>query len=321
MNYPVFQGKGDADPATPRCDPLSKLVGCSEAMLVLKQRIRKVAEMHLPVLLVGESGTGKELVARALHELSARCNGPYIAINAAAVPSGLVESEFFGHESGAYTGADRKGRAGKFELAHRGTLFLDEVGDMPLDVQPKLLRVLEDGWIERLGGRHHVQTDFRLVCASHRDITTMQMAGRFRHDLYYRISAITLELPPLRDRLEDIPLLVQVAMRRFFARHGGAMPSVHPSTIAHLRSMSWPGNVRQLCHQVERAIVFCEDGCLMPRDFPDLCDGGLSQRVESLAEVETKVIRATMERLGGNKKQVAQALGISRSYLYKRLAS
>ena len=304
-------------------DPLECLVGNSDAMKLLKERIRRVATLRLPILLTGESGSGKELVARAIHQLSSRREGSYVAVNAAAVPAGLVESEFFGHEPGAFTGADRRGRVGKLELANGGSLFLDEIGDMPLEVQAKLLRVLEDGRIERLGGNRLIETDFRLICASHRDVVGMQRSGKFRHDLYYRISAVTLQLPPLRERLDDLPALIQAAMRRFVVRHDGPLPSVHPSTIDHLKTLDWPGNVRQLIHRVEQAMVFCDGEVLWPRDFSACGDGDsrAEQRSGSLAAAEGELIRTTMERLGGNKTRVAEALGISRSYLYKCLSS
>lgn len=302
-------------------DPLARLIGDGVAMQALKQRIRKIASLDVSVLLAGESGTGKELVARALHEIGARRSGPYVALNAAAVPTGLVESEFFGHEPGAFTGADRRGRVGKFELANRGTLFLDEIGDMPLDVQAKLLRVLEDGRFERLGGRRQIQSDFRLVCASHRDFASMQREGRFRHDLYYRISAVTLHLPPLRERREDIPALVESVLRRFASRHHAPPLTAIPQTIAFLQSLEWPGNVRQLIHEVERAAIFAERGTLLPDDFSITPSAVAPSGVESLCIVEAEAIRDAMRRLGGNKKRVAEALGVSRSYLYKRLSS
>lgn len=317
------QPKGRNAPTTSIHDPLDRLVGTSEAMLLLKERIRKIAPLRLPVLLTGESGSGKELVARAIHELSARHRGPYVAVNAAAVPAGLVESEFFGHEPGAFTGADRRGRVGRLELANGGSLFLDEVGDMPLEVQAKLLRVLEDGRIERLGGCRQIETDFRLICASHRDIVGMQRSGKFRHDLYYRISAVTLQIPPLRERLDDVPALVETAMQRFAALHGTSAPKIHPTTIEYLQNLDWPGNVRQLIHRVEQALVFSDGLLLWPRDFSICGDASLclDHRSGSLAEAEGEVIRSAMERLGGNKKRVAEALGISRSYLYKFLSS
>ena len=291
-------------------------------MTLLKERIRRIAALRLPVLLAGESGSGKELVARAIHQLSARRAGPYVAVNASAVPAGLVESELFGHEPGAFTGADRRGRIGRLERANGGSLFLDEIGDMPLEVQAKLLRVLEDGRIERLGGTRQIETDFRLICASHRDVVGMQKDGKFRHDLYYRISAVTLQLPPLRERLEDIPALVQVAMSRFVEHHGGPPPQVQPATIEYLGKLDWPGNVRQLIHRVEQALVFSDGQMLRPSDFASCGDGSVraDQRRGSLAEIEGEAIRTAMERLGGNKKKVAEALGISRSYLYKCLS-
>jgi transcriptional regulator with PAS, ATPase and Fis domain len=318
---------------------IDQIVGESAAIRRLKAQITKVAPLDVPVLLVGESGTGKELVAHAIHLLSPRREGPLMMVNAAALPATLVESELFGYEPGAFTGAERKGRRGKIEQADRGTLFFDEVGDMPKEMQVKLLRVLQDGSFERVGGAGIKESNFRLVCASNRNFQRMIDEGEFRLDLFYRISGVTIELPPLRDRLDDIPMLVQLALRQFASRHGMQARKVSPAAIALLQQQTWPGNVRQLMHVVERAAIFSETPIIDDVDF-DFGSGmaigaGEAHGVEAadaatretrpmvkdaFDKVETDLIRAAMERCAGNKKKAAAELGISRSYLYKRLA-
>lgn len=315
---------------------LDQIVGNSDAVKRLKEDIMRIAPLDVPVLLVGESGTGKELVAHAIHMLSPRNDRPMVVVNSAAMPTNLVESELFGYEPGAFTGADKKGRKGKFEAADAGSLFLDEIGDMPLDIQVKLLRVLQDGMIERVGGDKARRSDFRLISASNRDFSIMLSENSFRLDLFYRISAVTLRLPPLRDRLEDIPALVDSFLTAFSDRHGLAKKAVPDSVICYLKSRSWPGNVRQLQHAVERAAIFSDAPSLTIEGFGNLESvENLDERAkgaQSLARgafvtdvrnakdrIEANLILEAMERTGGNKKRVAEELGISRSYLYKRL--
>ncbi len=324
---------------------LDQIVGSSEAVKKLKADIIKVASLDVPVLLVGESGTGKELVAHAIHLMSSRSQKALVLINSAAMPANLVESELFGYEPGAFTGADRKGRQGKFELADQGTLFLDEIGDMPSEIQVKLLRVLQDGTFQRVGGDQTKKSDFRLISASNRDFKAMIAAGDFRLDLFYRISAITLRLPPLKDRLEDIPELANSFLAQFSARHNCKMKSLGSDAIAFLQSLPWPGNIRQLQHAIERAAIFSEGDILTPRDFESseeempiaiealVPSHGQPQREvqhEALSatttmqsakdQVEAEIIREALRKFNGNKKKVAESLNISRSYLYKRLA-
>ncbi len=310
-------------------DPTHAIVGRSPAILRLRQDIAKVAPLDMPVLVQGESGTGKELVARALHRLGPRRSGPLVVVNAAALPASLVESELFGYEAGSFTGADRRGRAGKFEQAHGGTIFLDEIGDMPLDVQAKLLRVLQDRSVERLGGSRAREIDFRLVTATHHNLEALVAAGRFRADLYYRISPVTLEVAPLSARRGDIPDLVQHFLAEAADRHARPLPLVDDATLAWLAAAEWPGNVRQLRHAVERALVFAEGGRLLPEDFrtrgappppatPTLPAASPLRR--SVTELEDGLIQQALRRCGGNKKRAAAELGISRSHLYKRLA-
>lgn len=324
---------------------LEHIVGESSAMLRLKQQIIKVAPLDVPVLLTGESGTGKELAAHAIHKLSSRRDGTLVMVNAAALPSTLVESELFGYESGAFTGAEKKGRKGKIEHADCGTLFFDEVGDMPADVQVKLLRVLQDGTFQRVGGMELRRSNFRLVSASNRNFEEMIAEGTFRLDLFYRIGGVTIRLPSLRERLEDIPQLADLALKQFAERHHQQPKVLSEESIKFLKGQLWPGNVRQLMHVVERAAIFSESDAIHPSDFgliesefidpplapiadpgdgvapPTLPNPGEPMRVSSAVEqVEVQLIRQAMSRFNGNKKRVAAELGISRSYLYKRLA-
>jgi transcriptional regulator with PAS, ATPase and Fis domain len=315
---------------------LEQIVGTSEAVSRLKEDILRVAPLDVPVLLAGESGTGKELVAHAIHMLSPRSDKPLVLVNSAAMPSNLVESELFGYEAGAFTGADRKGRKGKFESADSGTLFLDEIGDMPVDMQVKLLRVLQDGHFERIGGDRSRHSDFRLITASNRDFKDMIAKSAFRLDLFYRISAVTLRLPPLRERLEDIPELSETFLEAFAIRHGAPKKSISNGGMDFLQGRAWPGNIRQLQHAIERAAIFSDGKTLSIDDFGSLDSAEQSVQIdetrsgvpslkgrqdmrEARERVEIELIAEAMKRTGGNKKRVAEQLGISRSYLYKRL--
>ncbi|MFT4066537.1 sigma-54 interaction domain-containing protein [Paraburkholderia sp.] len=316
---------------------LEQIVGSSEAVRRLKEDILRVAPLDVPVLLAGESGTGKEMVAHAIHMLSPRSDKPLILVNSAAMPPNLVESELFGYEPGAFTGADRKGRRGKFEAADSGTLFLDEIGDMPIDMQVKLLRVLQDGHFERIGGDRARHSDFRLISASNRDFKDMIAKAEFRLDLFYRISAVTLRLPPLRERLEDIPELADTFLEAFACRHAAPKKTISDAALRFLQSRAWPGNIRQLQHALERAAIFCDGHVLSVENFgsldgadqlPETGETELAQTPvaktrtdirEARERVELELIVAAMKRTRGNKKRVAEELGISRSYLYKRL--
>lgn len=321
---------------------LDQILGDSLAMQRLKQQIIKVAPLDVPVLITGESGTGKELAAHAIHKLSARRDATMVMVNAAALPSTLVESELFGYEAGAFTGAERKGRQGKIEQAHDGTLFFDEVGDMPADVQVKLLRVLQDGSFQRVGGNELRRSNFRLISASNRNFEAMIADGTFRLDLFYRIGGVTIRMPSLHERLEDIPQLAELALQQFAARHRQRPKKLSANACTFLQSQRWPGNVRQLMHIVERAAIFGESDVLQPSDFGIVDADAQPPQLRSASEpapslvaaapreplrvsnavdqVEEQLIRQAMVTYNGNKKRVALELGISRSYLYKRLA-
>ena len=315
----------------PRAADMDAIIGDSPPMRKLKADIARVAPLDVAILIRGESGTGKELVARALHAQSNRAARSMVVLNAAALPASLVEAELFGYEPGAFTGADRRGRPGKLELADKGTLFLDEIGDMGPDIQAKVLRVLEEGTFERLGGHRSRGAGFRLVSATNRPIESMIDAESFRADLYFRIGAITLSIPPLRERAEDIPALVRTFLARTAKRHNLPVRGIRSDTMALLTAHHWPGNVRELFNTVQKAAIFCDGDELTPGDFPDLVPTAPSPTVLSptsapqslearLRSLEAQLIREALERAAGNKKRAAAALGISRTYLYKRLA-
>ena len=317
---------------------LEAIVGQSFAIQSIREQIRKIAPLDIPVLIQGESGTGKELVAQALHKLSPRSDGPLVTVNAAALPASLVESELFGYEPGSFTGADRKGRRGKFELADKGTIFLDEIGDMSVEVQSKLLRVLQDRMVERVGGEKPRRIDFRLCTATNRDLEHYVEQEKFRLDLFYRVSPICIRMPSLEERLDDIPLLVRHFLSELSAQYGKPAPEVDADVYRYLAAQRWPGNVRQLRHEVERAMVFAELGKLRVADFShsepvlkgeqpvaapprlfSVNEGGTGTLRETLDQVEDELIKSAIARFNGNKKRVAEHLGISRSYLYKKL--
>lgn len=312
---------------------LEEIVGESEPIRRLKEEIRKVAPLDVPVFVSGESGSGKELVAHAIHNLSRRVDRPMVLVNCGALPATLVESELFGYDAGAFTGARRDGRTGKFEMADRSSLFLDEIGDMPMETQVKLLRVIENGMFERVGSNKQRTTNFRLISATNRDLRRMISEDQFRADLYFRINGVTLSVPPLRERASDIPLLVRHFVQRIAQRIGSSVRRVHPKAIEMLQGLSWPGNVRQLHHEVQRAMIFADGAELTVGNFRALEEASENAQAgyppqapsaptikETVGNVETALIREALERYRGNKKRVAEELGISRSYLYKKLA-
>jgi two-component system response regulator AtoC len=304
------------------------IVGTSEAVQELMRQVRKVAPIKTTVLLHGESGTGKELVARAIHELSPRGSLPFVAVNCGAIPGELMESELFGHVKGAFTDASRN-KKGLFSEADGGTLFLDEVGELPLGLQVKLLRVLQEEEIRRVGDTRSEKVDVRVVAASARDLSRAVKEGQFREDLYYRLNVVGIRLPPLRDRPEDIPLLA----RHFLARGARLRPDApvtgfSPAALEAMEGYRWPGNVRELEHAVERALVLCEGPEVREEDLPDELraprapaarppEGTLSVKRATRA-VEEQLIRQALERTGGNRTRAAELLELSyRALLYK----
>jgi DNA-binding NtrC family response regulator len=300
------------------------LVGVSPAMARVRERIDRVAPSAASVLILGETGTGKELVARRLHDASTRREGPFVAFNGGAVPEGLAESELFGHEKGAFTGADRK-RLGRFELADGGTLFLDEIGELAPALQVKLLRALQERRFERVGGTVTVQVDVRVVAATHRDLEAGIREGRFREDLYYRLNVVRIDVPPLRERPEDVPALVEVFLARYGSRPDGTQMSITPEALAVLQSQPWPGNVRQLENAVHRACILATGAVLTPEDL-DLGEAPApatrapsGDLREILARVERELIERAVREHGGNLTAAGAALGIERNLLRYKL--
>ena len=304
-----------------------ELVGRSRKMEELRAHLARVGGSQAAVLIQGESGTGKELAARAIHRASVRREGPFVGVNCGAIPAQLLESELFGYEKGAFTGAVAT-KPGLFELAHGGTIFLDEIGECSADLQVRLLRVLAEKEVQRLGGTRRVATDFRLVAATNRRLDEEVKAGRFREDLYYRVNVIEVAMPPLRERREDIPLLAAFFLERFARREGKDFQGISGAALERLAAHDWPGNVRELENAVERGVVVARGPLLEAADLPPHLRpaaqaagavGDFAGRDLPLAEVEKAVVAAAMSRHGGNKSQAARALGISRKLLYSKL--
>jgi formate hydrogenlyase transcriptional activator len=296
-----------------------QLIGNSPALEAVLEQVERVAPTGSTVLIQGETGTGKELIARAIHNISSRCGRSFVKLNCAAIPLDLLESELFGHEKGAFTGAIAQ-RIGRFELADKGTLFLDEVGDIPLALQPKLLRVLQEQEFERLGGTHTHQVDVRLVAATNRDLADMVKRGEFRSDLYYRLNVFPISLPPLRARREDIPALVTHFVDVFCRRMGKQIEHIHPETMFALCSYSWPGNVRELQNLIERAVILSNLGVL-PNPLPTAApkkDAIVFPVATTLKASERALILNTLEAVGwviGGPKGAAARLGLKRTTL------
>jgi len=303
------------------------LFGQDTGFLALKQEARKAAATNLPVLICGESGTGKELFAQAIHQASPRRDQPSIHINCAAIPRELFESELFGYAGGAFTGARSCGKPGKLELADGGTLFLDEIGEMPLELQPKLLRVLEDKVFERVGGNQPVRSDFRIIAATNRDLKNMVREKQFREDLYYRLNVVHLNIPPLRDRRGDIVPLARHLLETIAEKHPGARYELTPGAEKALLQYHWPGNIRELHNVLERTAFTAEGGTIDACDLPFALSspnaGGRGARAWNLQEVvasaEREAIRRALEVTGNNKAQAAKLLGIHRTVLYKKM--
>jgi len=324
-----------------------RLVGSSAALLDIFKTVGKVAVRNVPVLITGESGTGKELVARALHAASPRADAAFVAVNAAAIPRELLESELFGHERGAFTGAISS-RMGRFREASGGTLFLDEIGDMPVELQAKLLRVLQSGEVTPVGGRDPVHVDVRIVAATHRDLDALVRSGEFREDLLYRLRVVPIHIPALRERREDVRTLAQHFVERYGVELAGESVGLAEATIVRLEQHPWPGNVRELENAVKRALVLCSSSVLSPADFDFLAprteegagdrDAELEARVREeveaaldgpetgdiyrrvLEEVERPLIETVLRRTDGNQIRAAALLGINRNTLRKKIA-
>jgi formate hydrogenlyase transcriptional activator len=298
-----------------------QIIGESPALESVLKQVTRVAPTGSTVLIQGETGTGKELIARAIHNISSRCGRPFVKLNCAAIPLDLLESELFGHERGAFTGAIAQ-KTGRFELADKGTLFLDEIGDIPLALQPKLLRVLQEQEFERLGGTRTHQVNVRLVAATHRNLAEMLKRGEFRSDLYYRLNVFPITLPPLRRRCEDIPALVTHFVEMFCRRMDKQIEDIPEETMAALCSYQWPGNIRELQNLIERAVILSDDGVLSnPLPRPAMEDVTLSPVSTTLRDSERNLILHALEEAGwviGGPRGAAAKLGVKRtSLIYK----
>jgi DNA-binding NtrC family response regulator len=305
--------------------PGTDVIGSGPAMQRVFELVNKVAPSNASVVITGQSGTGKEVVARAIHNLSPRKDKPFVALNCSAIPATLIESELFGYERGAFTGADQR-RIGNFELAHNGTLFLDEIGELPLELQAKFLRVLEERRIRRLGGRGEVEVDVRVICATNRDLKEESRRGRFREDLYFRLHVFTIALPPLKERREDVPLLVHHFIEKFNGETGKRVQGVTPAALATLQAYSWPGNIRELRNTVERAMILVDGDVIGEEQLPPDVQGSRPEATTlrvplgiPLDKVEKEFILASLQRNGGNKARTAEMLGISEKTLYNKL--
>lgn len=310
---------------------MESIIGNSERMTWLKAISAKAAKGSSTVLIQGESGTGKEVFAQAIHSAGSRCHGPFIKINCAALPENLLESELFGYDDGAFSGARKGGKPGKFELASGGTIFLDEIGDMSLSMQAKLLRVLQEKEIDRIGGTKTVKVDVRVIVATNRDLEDMVEKGVFRKDLYYRINIVTLLIPPLRERKEDILLLSKALLDKINSRVQHSVQGIMPDALKLLVEYDWPGNVRELENVLERAVNLLDDEVhIMPEHLPPAFKkmrlfkekeplDNARQLAGIVAETEKQAIYRALETAGGNRSKAAQILGIQRSAFYQKL--
>ncbi|SCK52789.1 Transcriptional regulator containing PAS, AAA-type ATPase, and DNA-binding Fis domains [Variovorax sp. HW608] len=341
-NNPLYQQSADGQRRSKYT--FASFIGSSPAAVEVKRHARRAAQSSSPVLLLGETGTGKELLAHAIHAASARAQGLFVSVNIAAVPDTLLEAEFFGVAPGAFTGADRKAREGKFKLADGGTLFLDEIGDMPLGLQAKLLRALQEGEIEPLGSNKLVPFDARVIAATSRDLAALVREGRFREDLYYRLNVLPVRVPPLRERRGDIPALVEALAEDMALRSGEAPPELTPDALALLAAQHWRGNIRELRNVLEQVTMRSDsqriDAAQLERILREAGQENIAPptRVQAepateaeeralllrplaqqVAELERKAIAAAMAETGGNKLATSRLLGISRATLYERL--
>jgi two-component system nitrogen regulation response regulator GlnG len=338
LRQPAGAAETGTDPHTE-----GALVGTCPAMSEVYKAIGRVADQTFPVLITGESGTGKELVARAIYQHGPRAKGPFLALNCAAIPEQFLESELFGHEKGAFTGATQR-RIGKFEQCSGGTLFLDEIGDMPLGLQAKILRLLQEQAFERVGGNDTIRTDVRLIAATHRDLKAWSADGKFRPDLYYRLGVFTMHLPPLRERGDDLPLLAQHYLRRVSRQLGREVREIAPEALARLRGYSWPGNVRELQNVLKQALLRAHGPYLLPDFLPELPEepgapgappwGGLDPEAllrprlgpdardlyaETHRELDRLLLPRVLEYTGGSRARAALLLGIARRTLRTKL--
>jgi len=306
-----------------------KIIGTTQEIIRVKNDAKKASKTNLPVLIVGESGTGKEMIAQSIHYSSSRSDGPFVRINCSAIPKELFESELFGYEKGSFTGADSKGKIGKFEIANNGTIFLDEIGDMPLSLQPKLLRVLEYKEFERVGGNRIIKSDFRIIAATNKPLENMVKKGDFRADLFFRLNVINIKIPPLRERKEDVPILIQhfIDKTLFENKMYGRNIKITNNALRCLVNYSWPGNARELQNIVDRLIAITENDVIDVEDLPAYIqlEKNKKYNISSislksyLAEAERDLIKNTLRKYSNNKNLTAKKLGIHRTLLYKKM--
>ncbi len=322
-------------------DAFCGMIGRSRAMRVMFDQLQEIAAAQGPALIRGESGVGKELVANALHDLSPRSKSPFLAVNCAGIPADLLESEFFGHEAGAFTGAVKK-RPGLFQQTHQGSLLLDEIGEMPYSLQSKLLRVLQDGSFRPVGSNKEQQVDVRIICATNQDLQSLMESGKFRQDLFYRLETFSIRVPPLRERQDDIPLLAAHFLNRYCLQMGKEIQGLTSDAVEQLSSYSFPGNVRELQNVIERAVTFCHGSqlgvehlptrirqCLNAAcETPGASSDGVAESLirdhemlPTLQELEKQYIAHVLEKVDGNKRRAAAILGVSRRTLYRHLES
>ncbi len=306
-------------------DGFHNIIGISPVMQQIFSLISSAAQSDAPVIIYGESGTGKELIAQAIHDTGPRKSGPFVKVNCAALNESLLESELFGHVKGAFTGAEKK-RIGRFEAAHKGDIFLDEIGEIPLTTQVKLLRVLQEKEFERVGDNKTISIDVRVISATHKDLKTMSSNGEFREDLYYRIGVIPIYLPPLRERKEDIPLLINTFINKIRLKTGKPVTGMNDEALGLMNSYLWPGNIRELINAIEYAFVICSEGLITPDHLPS----HITEQSKPFSPVrekkmpekhknEKQQLIEALDKSGGNKSKAAKILGISRVSLYKRL--
>ncbi|MFJ9502021.1 sigma-54 interaction domain-containing protein [Brevibacillus centrosporus] len=315
---------------SPASDPFQQIKGTSLVIRQIKSMIEKLSATQATVLILGESGVGKELFAKAVHDVREGANAPFVPINCGAISPTLFESELFGYEKGAFSGADQKGKKGMIELARGGTLFLDEVGEMPLDMQVKLLRVLQEKKYYPVGGTKQIEADFRIVAATNKNLEALVKEGKFREDLYYRLNVVTLKIPPLRERIEDAIELAHFFLYEFSLRYNRPIHAISQNVMQNLMNYDWPGNIRELRNAIERLVVFATDGVVKEEDLPYSLQGqvksppmelpdDLISLQEELEAHERRVILRAIELENGNKQAAAKRLGISRATLYNKL--
>jgi len=306
---------------------LDNIAGTSQPIQALKQKARKYAKAESSLLIMGESGTGKEILAQGIHNCSFRCKGPFVAVNCAALPESLLESELFGYAEGAFTGAKKGGKQGLFELAHGGSIFLDEIGEMPLPLQSRLLRVLQEHSVLRVGGNSIIPVDVRVIASTNRNIHALIEKGLFRQDLYYRINTLTLFMPPLRDRPGDIPVLVEHFIKKH-ARINSLVQSIDAKALKLLETYFWPGNVRELEHAIERLLILAENKIIEAATIEALLEDLKMDRqwgcpadseVSALQQMEAELIAKILEEENYNKTKAAKRLGVSRSTLWRKM--